>query len=208
MRSTKTVKNKPNSRKIQMEERRLQILDTAIPVFAERGFTKTTVKDIADAAGISNGLMYHYFPSKEKLLEAAVERHSFLPQLRKALIGTENPCREVLKDIAIRFVGLLNQEDDIIRIFLQEGYTNTRVQKIWSNLSHGGVALLQEYIASRITAGELKPHNVEVTARCLFSIIFMFHFTNDIFKSSGLNETDFVEAAIDNLLQGIQKDGC
>ena len=106
--------SKPNMRKIQAEERRLQILDTALSVFAEKGFAQTTIKDLADAAGISAGLMYHYFPGKERLLEVAVEKHSFLPQLREILNNTgERPCREVLRDISFKFSKLIRQKNMI-----------------------------------------------------------------------------------------------
>lgn len=200
----KTVLEKPNSRKSQMEKRRLVLLDTAISKFAEGGFAKTTVKDIAASAGISSGLMYHYFPSKEKLLEAAVEKRSFLPQMRRILTNTKKPCREVLINTAVRFSALLEQEKNSIRILLQEGHSNTEVKKVWDSLSSEGAAILQQFLASRIAAGELKTHNTEVTARCLFSIIFMFIFTKDIFKSSSLNDTQFIEQSIDSILNGIQ----
>jgi AcrR family transcriptional regulator len=104
----KTVLEKPNSRKSQMEKRKLVLLDTAISKFAEGGFAKTTVKDIAASAGISSGLMYHYFPSKEKLLEAAVEKHSFLPQMRRILKIPKNPARGFI--ILRQFSALLEQE--------------------------------------------------------------------------------------------------
>jgi len=202
--SMKTLVKKPNSRKIKMEERRLQIMDTALSMFAHGGFSRTTVKDIASSAGISNGLMYHYFPSKEKLLESAIEKRSFLPQLRVILKGTEAPCREVLKKIAIQFYDLLKQEDCSIRILLQEGHSNSEVKKVWDNLSNDGTFLLQEYLVSRIAAGELKQHNTEVTARCLFSILFMFSFTKDIFKTSNISDSQFIEESIDYILTGIQ----
>ena len=110
-----------------MEKRKLVLLDTAISKFAEGGFAKTTVKDIAASAGISSGLMYHYFPSKEKLLEAAVEKRRFLPQMRRILTKTKKPCREVLINTAVRFSALLEQEKNSIRILLQEGHSNTEV---------------------------------------------------------------------------------
>ncbi|MDD4924106.1 MAG: TetR/AcrR family transcriptional regulator [Dehalococcoidales bacterium] len=180
-------------------------MDTALLMFAEGGFARTTVKDIATSAGISNGLMYHYFPSKEKLLEAAIEKHSFLPHLRVILKGTEEPCREVLKKIAARFSDILKQENNSIRILLQEGHSNAEVKKVWDSLSSEGSLILQQYLSSRIAAGELKPHNTEVTARCLFSILFMFSFTRDIFKSSNLSDSQFIEESIDSILNGIQK---
>lgn len=201
-----TKKRKPNLRKIQAEKRRLQILDTAISVFAARGFANTSIKDLADAAGISSGLMYHYFTGKEKLLEAAVEHNSFLPQLRALLKDTKHqPYQKVLKNIAVRFINLLEEKNEIFMIFLQEGFTNTNVQKVWSNLANEGMSLLKQYIADCIAAGELRDHDPEVTARCLFSIIIAFQLTRDIFKTSQVTRTQFIDTAIDNLLYGIKR---
>jgi AcrR family transcriptional regulator len=196
---------KPSSRKIQAEERRIQILDTALKVFAEKGFTKTTIKDLAEAAGISAGLMYHYFPGKEKLLEAVVERHSFLSQLRESLKDTgENPCREVLRDISLKFFKLLRQKEMLINIFIKEGSSNARVKRVWSSMVHEGVALLQKYLSDSINRGELRQHNTEITARCLFSTLFMFHFTREVFISSQITEPQFIDGMLDNLLHSIQ----
>lgn len=60
-------------------ERRRQILDAAIRVFAHQGFHATRVADIADEADVAYGLVYHYFSSKENLLnELFIERWSLL----------------------------------------------------------------------------------------------------------------------------------
>jgi AcrR family transcriptional regulator len=196
---------KPSSRKTQAEERRLQIMDIALKVFAEKGFSKTTIKDLADAAGISAGLMYHYFPGKEKLLEAAVEQNSFLPQLREILSDTgDSPCREVLRDIFLKFSKLLRQRNSIIKIFLQEGSTNAKVRRVLSNIANEGLPLLQNFLSASIATGELKPHNTEVTARCLFSTAIMFRFTRGVFKSSRVTESQFIDEMLDYFFQGIQ----
>ncbi|WP_249010286.1 TetR/AcrR family transcriptional regulator [Conexibacter sp. DBS9H8] len=50
-------------------DRRRQILDAAIRVFADQGFHTCRVSDIADAAGVAYGLVYHYFTSKEQILD-------------------------------------------------------------------------------------------------------------------------------------------
>jgi len=89
-------------------------------------------------------------------------------------------------------------------VLLQEGHSNTEVKKVWEGLSSEGYNILQQFLSSRIETGELKPHNTEVTARCLFSIIFMFNFTKDIFKSSSLSDNQFIEESIDSILNGIQ----
>ena len=200
----KTALEKHNSRKSRMEKRKLALLDTALYMFAEGGFANTRVKDIASMAGMSSGLIYHYFPSKEKLLEAAVEKHSFLPHLRGILNEKEEPCHHVLKKIAVRFSDMLKQENNSFRVLLQEGHSNTEVKKVLKSLSREGLAILQQYLSSRIADGELKTHNTEVIARCLFSIIFMFNFTKDIFKPSSLSDNQFIEESIDSILNGIR----
>ena len=49
------------------EDRKLAIVKAALPLFAQKGFTETTTKDLARAAGISEPLLYKHFPSKEAL---------------------------------------------------------------------------------------------------------------------------------------------
>lgn len=56
----------------QKERRRLLIIDKAIELFAKKGYADTKIGDIAKAADMSVGLMFHYFESKEKLFEELV----------------------------------------------------------------------------------------------------------------------------------------
>src|SRR4029453_1374990 len=59
-----------------VEDRREQIAEAAMRVFAQKGYMRATNKDIAREAGITTGLIYHYFDSKEALLKALVELRS------------------------------------------------------------------------------------------------------------------------------------
>src|SRR5690348_12665409 len=56
------------------ERRREQILDAATAVFARAGYPNTDVQEIADRLGLSKGTVYRYFPSKQDLFFAAVDR--------------------------------------------------------------------------------------------------------------------------------------
>lgn len=58
----------------QPEERRQEILDTAQALYAQQGYDATSVQAIVDAIGIAKGTFYHYFDSKEDVLEALLER--------------------------------------------------------------------------------------------------------------------------------------
>ena len=58
------------SARLDAEERRAAIIDAALPLFARKGFAATTTKEIAAAAGVSEGLIFRHFPSKAALYEA------------------------------------------------------------------------------------------------------------------------------------------
>src|SRR4028118_44211 len=88
------------------EQRRQQIIDGALEVFATKGFEKATNKDIAQAAGINSaGLIYHYFKDKADLFRQVAEQRSPALQL---LTHTgelmERPMREMLSTFGMAFV--------------------------------------------------------------------------------------------------------
>lgn len=58
------------------EERRQEILEAAIRVFARKGYEKTAISDIAVESGISQGLCYRYYASKEAIYDAAIEEYA------------------------------------------------------------------------------------------------------------------------------------
>jgi AcrR family transcriptional regulator len=75
------------------DERRDEILRAALGVFARRGLEATRIADIAEAANMSHGLIYRYFPSKEAAFEALVERavQGALRVTEEALLGEASP---------------------------------------------------------------------------------------------------------------------
>jgi AcrR family transcriptional regulator len=201
----KTQERKPNLRKTQAEERRLQILEVALAEFASKGFKGTSVKDISQTADISLGLMYHYFASKEQLLEATVKYHSFIPQMKTILVeGRDRPTYEVFNDLATEFLKLLDSKAGLVRVFLRELDSNPVVKKTWSNLVHEGVALLKEYIDTQVAEGKLRHHNTEVSARSMLGIMIVNHLTQDIFRSYPVKRTEFVREVITLMMEGIR----
>lgn len=58
------------------EVRKQEIIDTAMEIFAEKGFEAVTMKDIAQAVGVATGLCYHYFQNKQCLYETAVSQYA------------------------------------------------------------------------------------------------------------------------------------
>ena len=81
----------PSLREKTSNLRRQHILEAASAVFAERGFERATIKDIARAAGIADGSIYNVFENKSALLEALLERLSSATDPAEAPVGSEAP---------------------------------------------------------------------------------------------------------------------
>ena len=86
-------------RRLAPEERRAEVLQAALEVFAGMGFERATLQDVADRAGVTKGALYHYFDSKDELfLELMRERVAAHVEAARALVAAAEPTkpREVL----------------------------------------------------------------------------------------------------------------
>ncbi|UJA19487.1 TetR/AcrR family transcriptional regulator [Thermoleophilia bacterium SCSIO 60948] len=102
-------------------ERRRQILDAAARVFARRGFHACRVSDIATEAGVAHGLLYHYFRSKEEVLdELFVERWELL--LRAIASADAKPIspREKLDEVAGFIIDSYRRDPDLMKVIIVE----------------------------------------------------------------------------------------
>jgi len=102
-------------------DKRRQILDAAIRVFARQGFHSTRVSDIADEAGVAYGLVYHYFKSKEEVLnELFSERWSLLlTAIEEADREGEEP-RQKLEAVAGFIVDSYRHDPELMKVIIVE----------------------------------------------------------------------------------------
>jgi AcrR family transcriptional regulator len=170
------MNSEPTSRRQQAEARRAQLLATALDVFAAKGLDGATVKDLSDAAGVAQGLLYHYFRSKEEMLKAVLDQHYFLPELRRiAAADRDRPVAEVLLELTLGFARVLDQNRLVVQLMLREAPSNLAVAERIERGRTEGVRLLADYLASRVAAGELRAHDCEASARLLFYAVFAAH---------------------------------
>jgi AcrR family transcriptional regulator len=102
-------------------ERRRQILDAAVAVFARQGFNQCRVSDIADEAGVAYGLVYHYFRSKDEVLDTLfLERWNVLLEVIRDLDGRDLPAREKLTAIASFIVDSYRHDPDLMKVIIVE----------------------------------------------------------------------------------------
>jgi TetR/AcrR family fatty acid metabolism transcriptional regulator len=100
-------------------DKRRQILDAAIHVFARQGFHACRVSDIADEAGVAYGLVYHYFKSKDQVLnELFTERWSLLLAAIEEVDGQAIGAREKLDTVARFIVDSYRYEPDLMKVII------------------------------------------------------------------------------------------
>jgi TetR/AcrR family fatty acid metabolism transcriptional regulator len=102
-------------------DRRRQILDAAIRVFARQGFHACRVSDIAREAGVAYGLVYHYFDSKDQVLnELFVERWSLLLQAIEEVDSRPIPPRAKLDAVAGFIIDSYRHDPELMKVIIVE----------------------------------------------------------------------------------------
>ncbi|HVM58001.1 MAG TPA: TetR/AcrR family transcriptional regulator [Gaiellaceae bacterium] len=112
------------------EEKRRQILDAAVRVFARKGFHTARVGDIAEEAGVAHGLLYHYFASKDEVLEAVFrENWSVLVERVEAVEESGEAAREQLRHVAAIVLRTWLHQPDVVRVVVREIARSPEVQQ-------------------------------------------------------------------------------
>jgi TetR/AcrR family transcriptional regulator, fatty acid metabolism regulator protein len=108
-------------RSIAQQEKRKAILDAAVRVFARSGYHRARVGDIAAEAGVAHGLLYHYFSSKEHVLET-VFRENFgeLLDRFRAVEAADEPAGEKLEGIAKILLRTWRNDPDLVTVMVRE----------------------------------------------------------------------------------------
>ncbi|MGW6499286.1 TetR/AcrR family transcriptional regulator [Nonomuraea angiospora] len=157
------------TRSEQAAWRREQLLDAALTVFADKGVDGATVKDVAQAAGVTPGLLYRYFDSKEAMVETLLSERGFLPRLRELRAEPDDPrpATEVLTELLESFDRLLAGHADLMAVFFSAAQARAPLAALVSE----GQRLIGGFLAERVAAGELRVHDTATAARTLFATV-------------------------------------
>jgi TetR/AcrR family transcriptional regulator, cholesterol catabolism regulator len=160
-----------------VEDRREQIIDAAMRVFAQKGYSNATNKDIAREAGITTGLIYYYFESKEALLKAMLEAHSplklmlSLPPQELAL-----PPEQFLPMMIRQVLDLIEEENmiDLLRVMIPELLHNPALSAIPVSIFPRLFSFLGNYFEAKVASGALRPIDVSLTVQVLVGSMMGF----------------------------------
>jgi AcrR family transcriptional regulator len=153
-----------------VEDRREQILEAALRVFARKGFARSTNKDIATEAGITPGLIYHYFESKEDLLQAVIEAASPVQSIRalppEALA---QPAEIFLRFVLQQMLEIAESEPflQLIRVVVPEFLHNQNFSLVSSATLQEATEFLEHYLAAKMERGELRRADPALTAQVI-----------------------------------------
>jgi TetR/AcrR family transcriptional regulator, fatty acid metabolism regulator protein len=112
------------------EDKRRVILDAAVRVFAHKGYHTSRVGDIAEEAGVAHGLLYHYFRSKEELLET-IFRETWRDVLDavRAVEETDESARDRLAGVAKILLRAWRRDPDLVRVLVREVTRSSHLQE-------------------------------------------------------------------------------
>ena len=193
------------------EARPDEVLDAALALFTEKGFSQTTVDQIARRAGFSKGTVYLYFTSKDAILEALVER-AIAPltgSVFDAMQGYKGDPRPVLA-MFLRQVGQA-LSDDAVRavpmIILREASIAPQLASLFRDkvlfLALPAIAAL---LAQGVQGGHIRPIDPELTARSVMGPIIAQIVLFEVFSvapDGGLQLDELVENHLQILCAGL-----
>jgi len=173
---------------MQREERsersRRQVLDAALQLFSHRGYRATTMRDIAEEAGVSTGNVYHHFSDKEAIFRTLLDEFWQITATRRypfirALVGGQFPDDIEQLGVAARdSVREFRQYVALIYVDVIE-FDGTHIRKFYSEMGQRISATLGEEAMQRI-ASRLRPNVSPVSALLLTTRIFFNYFIIEI----------------------------
>ncbi len=122
--------------KVIREQARQQIIDAAFELFAEIGYQKTSIAAIANSAGVSKGLIYHYFESKEEILIGIFD---MLTAMGDQIIdaGAEKSPKEHLKDVLDQVFQFVENQTGLAKLMIGLSLQSDALETLREKVEHG-----------------------------------------------------------------------
>lgn len=187
------------------KRREAEILDTALAAFAEFGFRKTSVEDIASRLGIAPGTLYLYARDKRDLYRKAVERAfgEWQAEVRRAIAALVDPverfrvaCRTAFRYLAVepRLRRILARDPELFPVVSSDDP--------FSDINRASAGLLQDIILEGQAAGAFAPGDAAAAARVLFSLYVLF--VQKAYVAGEADEEALFERGLDLVLDGLR----
>jgi AcrR family transcriptional regulator len=167
--------NNPSSsrRERRIAYRRTLILEAAARLFAEKGFHRTTTRDIAEAADVSEGTLYNYFENKDELLMGIIAHLASTQNLEVDYEGVlSGDAREFLRSVLRARREAIEQSGYMLQSVLSEILVNPELrQRYYQELMLPALRSLEDHLRRRQEAGQVQVGNPALAARLLVGLM-------------------------------------
>lgn len=168
------------NRKRSPEQRQRQIIEVALHLFKEKGYENTTVQDIIDETGISKGGFYHYFSSKEELLEKIGQMflQQAMLQVQSVVEREDVSALEKINTFLYQVNAYKKEKSHEVALLLSQLYAggkNVRLENLIFDEGEKAMSpLIQSVILEGVETGDFNTEFPEEAAR-VFSRLFLLH---------------------------------
>ncbi len=191
------------------EDRPQEITEAAFAAFAEKGYAATRVEEVARRAGVSKGLMYLYFKTKEELFKAVVKSVVIrrVDQLIDNVETTDLSSEDFLRGPLLSFMQQVpgSPVAIVIRLLIAEGSRHPDlVDYYYENVVARGLAAISAFVERGIERGEFRQSAITELPQLFLAPVMLSVIWGIIFKTRELDTDKLIETQIDMLLTHIK----
>ena len=191
------------------EDRPQEITQAALLAFAEKGYAATRVEEVAKRAGVSKGLMYLYFKTKEDLFKAVVKSVVVrrIDQLIDNIQSTELSSEDFIRGPLLSFLKQVpgSPVAIVIRLLISEGPRHPDlVDHYYENVVAKGLAAITGFVEHGVERGEFRKSVVSELPQLFLAPVMLAIIWSIIFKARELDTDKLIETQIDMLLAHIK----
>lgn len=191
-------------------ERPQQLINAAFEIFVEKGVANTRIDDIAKKAGISKGLMYRYFRTKDELFKAvlcdAVSLN--LERLKEIQIESDNKIAEIIKGPLLQSLKAMpnTKEYKVINMLLAESHrSNEMCDYYWENMVSQVLEVLSKLIKKGVSTGEFRSTSLDELPQVIVSPVIMAVIWQILFKSQPFHTEQVIDVHVEMLLKYLEE---
>jgi AcrR family transcriptional regulator len=176
----------PSGSRLPAEERRLQILRVAVSLFSQRGFVGTTTREIAQAAGVSEAMVFRHFATKQELYSAILDHKAcsgdkMNPEAMVAEALQEKDDRAVFERLALGALEHHECDPEFQRLLLHAALEGHELaQMFFEKFVRRVYELLGSYIAERQRDGAMVVMDPAIVVRAFIGMIIHHSLNNNL----------------------------
>ena len=167
---------------LRSRDARVAILDATITLVARQGFARTSLEEIAAAAGVSRGAIYWHFKGKDDLLAAIVADISPIPRVTALFAEAGDlPFEEVASRVYDAYLDFLGERVDFMRALIAEVPSNPELAAVFQHHVAGPLfGALGAYLARHAAREHLRPVHPVLAAQALFGPLMVHLLLRDL----------------------------